>query len=158
MSHTRAHSRALNDQYGKRTFNVEEVNHEGLGRLPYFLPSVSSMLLFNSSENPYKNYNSIDNLVGWFLAKEKITDETKATILADAPLTLGLSIDFDVNDPIAQMMYRPQAAGEMVPGFTLPALQLSNVAEDINFLIDQVSIISFCLSNEKLSSITFVPF
>jgi WAS family protein 1 len=37
---------------------------EGLGRLPAHLPSVSSLLLFNTSDNPYNLYLSIDNLLG----------------------------------------------------------------------------------------------
>jgi len=37
---------------------------EGLGRLPSQLPSVSSLILFNTSENPYNLYVTIDNLMG----------------------------------------------------------------------------------------------
>ena len=36
----------------------------GLGRLPSYLPSIASVLLFNSDENPYKAYNTLDNLLG----------------------------------------------------------------------------------------------
>lgn len=36
---------------------------EGLGRLPEHLPSVSSLILFNTNENPYNVYVSIDNLL-----------------------------------------------------------------------------------------------
>ena len=39
---------------------------QGLGRLPAFLPSVTSCLLFNSDENPYKTYNSFNNLEVFF--------------------------------------------------------------------------------------------
>ena len=37
---------------------------DGLGRLPEYLPSVSAMLLFNSSENPYRGYVQTDVLLG----------------------------------------------------------------------------------------------
>ncbi len=40
-------------------------NHqEGLGRLPSYLPSINSVLLFNTDENPYKTYASFNNLEG----------------------------------------------------------------------------------------------
>ena len=38
---------------------------EGLGRLPHYLPSVSAMLLFNSTENPYRGYVSAHLLDGF---------------------------------------------------------------------------------------------
>eukprot|EP00656_Telonema_subtile_P047623 TRINITY_DN5488_c0_g1_i1.p1 TRINITY_DN5488_c0_g1~~TRINITY_DN5488_c0_g1_i1.p1 ORF type:complete len:195 (-),score=42.91 TRINITY_DN5488_c0_g1_i1:70-654(-) len=33
---------------------------QGLGRLPSYLPTVSSLLLFNTSENPYKEFRLLD--------------------------------------------------------------------------------------------------
>lgn len=42
----------------------QNVEREGLGRLPDNLDSVSSLLLFNSNDNPYKAYRSLDNLTG----------------------------------------------------------------------------------------------
>lgn len=41
-------------------FTMED---EGLGRLPHEVPSVGSLLLFNSNINPYKEYQTLDNLV-----------------------------------------------------------------------------------------------
>jgi hypothetical protein len=43
---------------------LQNVEREGLGRLPDNLDSVSSLLLFNSNENPYKAYRNLDNLTG----------------------------------------------------------------------------------------------
>jgi len=37
---------------------------QGLGRLPPYLPTVSSLLLFNTSENPYKEFRLLDNTQG----------------------------------------------------------------------------------------------
>ncbi|KAJ4461443.1 putative WASH complex subunit 1 [Paratrimastix pyriformis] len=37
---------------------------DGLGRLPDAVTSVCGLLLFNSKENPYKSYHSLDNLAG----------------------------------------------------------------------------------------------
>ena len=36
---------------------------DGLGTMPLNIPSVGSMLLFNSGINPYKEYQTLDNLV-----------------------------------------------------------------------------------------------
>lgn len=41
-------------------FTMED---EGLGRLPYSVPSVGSLLLFNSNINPYQDYQTLDNLI-----------------------------------------------------------------------------------------------
>ena len=56
-----------------------DVDHEGLGRLPESLPSVSSLLLFNSKENPYKGYKTFDNLSGKNLKlRQQREDNSKA--------------------------------------------------------------------------------
>ena len=44
--------------------DAARLGREGLGRLPRALPSVSAMLLFNTSENPYRAYAELDNLAG----------------------------------------------------------------------------------------------
>jgi len=44
---------------------------EGLGRLPETLKSISGLLLFNTSENPYKVYVSLDNLAGSDVVAER---------------------------------------------------------------------------------------
>jgi hypothetical protein len=58
---------------------------EGLGRLPTELESISSLLLFNTQDNPYKKYVSLDNLAG----KEVAAPVQDKKSLADAPTTLG---------------------------------------------------------------------
>ena len=37
---------------------------EGLGKLPGNVVSVANLSLFNSTENPYRKYQSLDNLAG----------------------------------------------------------------------------------------------
>lgn len=39
------------------------IEDQGLGTLPDFVPSVGSLLLFNSSVNLYKDYQTQDNLL-----------------------------------------------------------------------------------------------
>jgi hypothetical protein len=36
---------------------------QGIGVLPSKIPSIGSLLLFNSDINPYKNYQALDNLL-----------------------------------------------------------------------------------------------
>ena len=43
---------------------VLDEKQEGLGPIPWYLPSISGLLLFNSDENLYKKYRSLDNLAG----------------------------------------------------------------------------------------------
>ena len=57
---------------------------EGLGRLPDHLPSLGSLLLFNTDDNPNNVYASIDNLLGTE-GKALVTDTKK---LAEAPTTV----------------------------------------------------------------------
>jgi len=52
-------------------FLMEE---KGLGTLPSNIPSIGSILLFNSSINPYKNYVAEDNLVS--TGRAKIIEES----------------------------------------------------------------------------------
>jgi WAS family protein 1 len=65
-------------------FLQESFKKEGLGRLPRHLPSVSSLLLFNTQENPYKKYVSFDNLAGKEPEKKK---EAPKKELYEAPKT-----------------------------------------------------------------------
>lgn len=57
----------------------------GLGKFPSHVPSVANVLLFNSTENPYREYNTMDNLVGTVRAAEEEEEEGK---LAAAPTSL----------------------------------------------------------------------
>ncbi|CAI5732642.1 unnamed protein product [Hyaloperonospora brassicae] len=61
-----------------------DMEKEGLGRLPEYIPSIGSVLLFNSGENPYQKYTSWDNLLGTDYEEE----EEKQKELAKAPRTI----------------------------------------------------------------------
>ena len=58
---------------------------EGLGRLPHNISSISSLLLFNTSENPYKKYVILDPL--GVVTKTRKEEEVEDG-LADAPKTI----------------------------------------------------------------------
>jgi hypothetical protein len=59
---------------------------DGLGRLPAHLPSLTSLLLFNTEENPYNVYMSVDNLLGQDYIDAEGEDPNR---LADAPATVA---------------------------------------------------------------------
>jgi hypothetical protein len=60
---------------------------KGLGPLPAYLDSVGSLLLFNSDINPYKEYQTLDNLLSSGRTKIVNDDEGKNRLGA-APSTL----------------------------------------------------------------------
>lgn len=64
-------------------FTMED---EGLGPVPVHVTSISSILLFNSSVNVYKNYETLDNLET--TGREKIMKDEASKQLASAPATL----------------------------------------------------------------------
>lgn len=52
------------NSYGTELERVEFIMEDkGLGSLPHSVPSVGSLLLFNSDINPYKDYQTLDNLI-----------------------------------------------------------------------------------------------
>eukprot|EP00297_Palpitomonas_bilix_P012895 CAMPEP_0113870996 /NCGR_PEP_ID=MMETSP0780_2-20120614/2393_1 /TAXON_ID=652834 /ORGANISM="Palpitomonas bilix" /LENGTH=304 /DNA_ID=CAMNT_0000856329 /DNA_START=50 /DNA_END=961 /DNA_ORIENTATION=- /assembly_acc=CAM_ASM_000599 len=75
---------ALNEK-SRRSKEKVQASQEGLGRLPENIGSVSDLLLFNSAENPYKKYISIDNLAG---VDARAKEEEAEKGLAAAPLSV----------------------------------------------------------------------
>ena len=67
---------------------------EGLGRLPQHIPSISSLMLFNTDENPYNTYVSIDNLLGTDGGPEKDDDDKEQPTDAPASIALGENMVF----------------------------------------------------------------
>jgi hypothetical protein len=64
----------------------EEQEVEGLGRLPAYVQSVTDLLLFNTQDNPYKKYVSLDNLTG--IKKKKEREAPRKKKLGAAPKTI----------------------------------------------------------------------
>lgn len=81
----------------------------GLGKLPDTIPSVGSMLLFNSSINPYKDYQTLDNLLS--ASRGKAIEEDTGKVLASAPTTI-LSGDALPDIQALDLLYKP-SMGEM---------------------------------------------
>ena len=104
---------------------------EGLGSLPKNLPSVSSLLLFNTTENPYKKYVLRDPLEG---AKTKTRDNMaeEEDKLHDAPETIthGEKMDRGQKDSLMYVPLMPELPELDVPD-SLPSLQY--VASDMYY-------------------------
>ena len=76
------------NSFGTDMDRVEFIMEDkGLGPLPAVVKSVGSLLLFNSDINPYKDYQTLDNLLSSGKSKEQIDDSNKFN-LASAPTTL----------------------------------------------------------------------
>ncbi|XP_062502341.1 WASH complex subunit 1-like [Corticium candelabrum] len=107
---------------------------EGLGRLPRVIPSVSSLLLFNTAENPYKKYVMLDPLAGVVTKTKKDVEEEERQIGA-APTTIAQ------REEMARMtresyFYKPEI-GE-VPDIDVPVdlPDLPGIAGDMTYSLD----------------------
>jgi len=109
---------------------------EGLGRLPHNIWSIDSLLLFNSDENPYKKYVTLDNLAG-ILQETKEEEEKSELDLIAAPESLTNAELPEVSK--IEYEFRPDLGN--VPEFNLPEVlpELSMVADNINWGVDNQS-------------------
>lgn len=118
---------------------------EGLGSLPRHLPSVSSLLLFNTDENPYKKYVLLDPLEG---AKTKTRDKIieEENELSEAPITItrGEELGRAQQDSIMYVPLMPELSQLDVPDM-LPQLQY--VASDVFYSGDVGASIAPSLAN-----------
>ena len=118
---------------------------EGLGSLPRYLPSVSSLLLFNTDENPYKKYVVLDPLEG---AKTKTRDKLmeEENQLSEAPITItqGEELGRAQQDSIMYVPLMPELSQLDVPEM-LPQLQY--VASDVFYSADVGASIAPSLAN-----------
>ena len=120
---------------------------EGLGSLPRHLPSVSSLLLFNTSENPYKKYVLLDPLSG---AKVKTRDNLgEREELAEAPVTITQGEEL-LSGPHDSVMYVPVMPE--LPELEVPDLlpSLPYVAADMFYTADIGKSIAPSLANASV--------
>eukprot|EP00061_Rhincodon_typus_P017658 g46447.t1 len=66
----------------------ENETEEGLGSLPRNITSISSLLLFNTTENPYKKYVLLDPLAGAVTKTHTALETEKDEKPFDAPLSI----------------------------------------------------------------------
>ncbi len=134
--------------YGKeRSKTSDPEAGEGLGSLPRYLPSVSSLLLFNTDENPYKKYVMLDPLQGAKTrTRDKIMEEENE--LADAPITItqGEELGRAQQDSIMYQPIMPKLEDLEVPEM----LQLPYVASDVFYSADVGASIAPSLANSVM--------
>ncbi|XP_035497604.2 WASH complex subunit 1 isoform X2 [Scophthalmus maximus] len=113
----------------------EDETEEGLGSLPRNISSVSSLLLFNTTENLYKKYVFLDPLAG-AVTKTHMTLETeKAEKPFDAPLSITKREQLE-RQTAESYFYVPDL-GE-VPEIDVPSYlpDLPGIADDLSYSAD----------------------
>lgn len=123
--------------------NPEQLG-EGLGSLPRHLPSVSSLLLFNTDENPYRKYVILDPLDG---AKTKTRDKVmeNSDEITEAPTSILKGEQLE-RGPKDTNLYVP-IMGEL-PELEVPlSLSLAHIADDVAFEADHGPSIAPSLAN-----------
>ena len=120
-----------NVQISGKSSNKEADRGEGLGKLPKNLKSVSSLLLFNTAENPYKKYVMLDPLSG-AVTKTRTTMEEEDESLGEAPSTITNREQME-RGTAENFLYMP-GLGE-VPEIDVPAYlpDLPGVADDLMY-------------------------
>lgn len=128
----------------KQTPLTEE--SEGLGGLPEYLPSVASLLLFNTSDNPYKKYVYTDPLSGHVktTTRDKIIEQQKT--LDDAPASILTGEELGRYQGASDVTYRPKL--DALPELEVPnVLNLPNIADDWLYSADLGPSIAPSLAN-----------
>ena len=99
---------------------------EGLGKVPAHLASASSLLLFNSTQNPYKKYSALDTMVG--AAEEAQEDEDEGPTHA-APKSVMTGETYEgmgSSDISYQPGKAPLAQFNLAPSLNLPGAPVAN--------------------------------
>lgn len=127
------------DLKAKRKRNKEitedEESCEGLGGIPKNLSSVNNLLLFNTQENPYKKYVTIDPLLGAITKTRNVVEEE--TNMHAAPGTISSG---------ERYMFKEESSMRYVPGMgSVPEIDTGNQLNlrgiaDISFASDVASI------------------
>ena len=121
-----------------------DVLGEGLGSLPRHLPSVSSLLLFNSSENPYRKYVLLDPLEGVKVKTRKKEEDTDEIHEAPSSILHGEQLERAPQDSTIYQPVMPDLPELEVP-MSLPFL--SHIADDITYDDDRGPSIAPSMAN-----------
>ena len=123
--------------------DLEQIG-EGLGSVPRHIESVSSLLLFNTSENPYKKYVILDPLSGAQTKTREAVDQENQ--LPDAPESI-LKGEMLERGPQDSTIYQPIMADlpELEVPLSLPTL--THVAVDETYIADLGPSIAPSLAN-----------
>ena len=99
---------------------------EGLGKVPAHLASASSLLLFNSTQNPYKKYSALDTMVG-DAAKEEVKEDEGPSAAAPTSVQTGEAYEGVGSSDISyQPGKAPLAQFNLAPTLNLPGAPVAN--------------------------------
>ncbi|KAF3688872.1 WASH complex subunit 1 [Channa argus] len=113
----------------------EDETEEGLGSLPRNISSVSSLLLFNTTENLYKKYVFLDPLAGAVTKTHTTLETEKEEKPFDAPLSITKREQLE-RQTAESYFYMPDL-GE-VPEIDVPSYlpDLPGIADDLSYSAD----------------------
>ncbi|XP_071492099.1 WASH complex subunit 1-like [Diadema antillarum] len=159
--HQTLDSRALKEklQFYNVQLNVRkkdkdgENTWEGLGGLPRNIASVTSLLLFNTSENPYKKYVMIDPLGAVTKTRKAIEEEQEEMGQAPTSILQREQIERMTSDNFFYVPHLGEVPDIDVPSF-LP--DLPGIADDIIFSGDQESSIAPSLPGANIPELPSV--
>ncbi|XP_056622792.1 LOW QUALITY PROTEIN: WASH complex subunit 1 [Triplophysa dalaica] len=113
----------------------EDVTEEGLGSLPRNVNSVSSLLLFNTTENLYKKYVFLDPLAGAVTKTHNTLETEKEDKPFDAPLSITKREQLE-RQTAENYFYVPDLG--QVPEIDVPSYlpDLPGIADDLTYSAD----------------------
>ncbi|XP_054476202.1 LOW QUALITY PROTEIN: WASH complex subunit 1 [Anoplopoma fimbria] len=113
----------------------EDEKEEGLGSLPRNISSVSSLLLFNTTENLYKKYVFLDPLAGAVTKTHTTLETEKEEKPFDAPLSITKREQLD-RQTAESYFYVPDLG--QVPEIDVPSYlpDLPGIADDLSYSAD----------------------
>ena len=126
--------------------DLEQIG-EGLGRIPRHIASVSSLLLFNTSENPYKKYVLLDPLSGATTKIRQVEEQKDDLPAAPDSILKGEMLE---RGPQDSTIYQPIMADlpELEVPLSLPTL--THVAFDVTYSADLGPSIAPSLANTSV--------
>ncbi|KAM3869705.1 WASH complex subunit 1 [Diretmus argenteus] len=113
----------------------EDETEEGLGSLPRNISSVSSLLLFNTTENLYKKYVFLDPLAGAVTKTHNTLETEKQEKPFDAPLSITKREQLE-RQTAESYFYVPDLG--QVPEIDVPSYlpDLPGIADDLSYSAD----------------------
>lgn len=108
---------------------------EGLGKVPAHLASASSLLLFNSTQNPYRKYSALDTMAG-VAAQEEVKEDEGPSAAAPKSVATGEAYEGVGSSDISyQPGKAPLAKFNLAPTLNLPGAPVANnimFSEEVN--------------------------
>uniref|UniRef100_A0A673KA98 WAS protein family homolog 1-like n=1 Tax=Sinocyclocheilus rhinocerous TaxID=307959 RepID=A0A673KA98_9TELE len=134
----------------------EHETEEGLGSLPRNVNSVSSLLLFNTTENLYKKYVFLDPLAGAVTKTHTTLETEKEDKPFDAPLSITKREQLE-RQTAENYFYVPDLG--QVPEIDVPSYlpDLPGIADDLMYSADLQGTVSGLFTCAVVISVFFFP-